>query len=122
MGTANSPEQLLAVERVEADASFDEAARGLIHLRQSGGGEHSRFLGFHQARGAKDLQLLRSICQVDAGRVRERLDVAFALRQQVQQFNPFRVREGFADAGELLKDFVFETPVRVCHAIHLIFK
>ena len=79
-------------------------------------------LRFDQARPAQDLQVLRGVGEADVRLRRQRLDRARPLAEQIEELEPFRGRQGPAEASKLLVDVVLEAPLRSGHALTQVFK
>ena len=77
--------------------------------------EKSFLARLDQPRLAQRLQVLRRVRQRQARLRRQRVDASLPLRQQLQQFQPVRIADGFTHACELRVEAVLELSIPGVH-------
>src|SRR5205823_5217508 len=75
--------------------------------------KQSFFAAFDERRLAEYLEVLRRVGQRQLDLGRERVDGAFSLSEQLQQFETMRAGERLADTGELAVEAIFEITMGV---------
>ncbi len=88
------------------EVGFAAVAEGAEELADGGSGEgvedvEALFAGLDEAGGAEGLEVLGGVGDGEAAEAGEVLDGAFALGEEVEDFEACGVGEGLADAGEL---------------------
>jgi len=137
--TRGAVDELVAAHRLEAVAGDEIVADDPVDLRQPRSGEASQsdgeeqnfivgqavedarplLSGGDQARLTQHLEMVRGIGEPHPRALTQSLDAPFALREEVEQLDPFGVRNRPAETGELLVESVLRLPpVHLHHLLH----
>jgi hypothetical protein len=97
---------------------FGDRSNGFGQLEDGGVGqtvenEQALFTTVDQRGVTKGLEMLRGIGERKVHLRRQGFDRAFALRQELEDFESMRARQGFADTGKLSVQAVLELSVRI---------